>query len=134
MVALGVTDRAAREPPSVEVGDGAAFGMAQVTADIFRQAVAKRPGRAARLRGSLALQGTDYEFGTTVYFERERITVTGSADPHALIVIEGPVMALTKLGSGGHAGRTYLRREIRVRGVLRHPLLAIRTRRLLRTL
>jgi hypothetical protein len=130
-VALGVRRRAAGEPPSVEVGDGAASGIAQVTADLFGQASARRPGRAARLRGSLALQGTDHDFGTTVYFERERIRVTGSADPDALVVIEGPMMALAQLGSGGHALRACLRREVRVRGALRHPLLLIRTRRLL---
>lgn len=129
-----VTRRAPHEPPPVEVeaiGDGAAYGMAQVTAGVLRQASAKETRRAARLRGSLALQGTDHAFGVTVYFERERIRVTGRADPDALVVFEGPVMTLTKLGSGGHAVRTYVRREIRVRGLLRHPLLVIRARRLL---
>jgi len=131
-----VTRRDPREPPPIEVeveavGDGEAHGMAQVTAGVLRQASARQSRRAARLRGSLALQGTDHAFGVTVHFERERIRVTGHADPDALVVVEGPVMTLTKLASGGHAVRTCLRREVRVRGVLRHPLLVIRAHRLL---
>lgn len=129
-----MTRPAPREPPPVEVqaiANGPAYGMAQVTAGLLRQASAGHARRAARVRGSLALQGTDHAFGVTVYFERERIRVTGRADPEALIALEGPMMTLARLGSGGHALRVYLRREIRVRGVLRHPLLAIRVRRLL---
>lgn len=129
-----MTPRAPREPPPVEVqatANGAAYGMAQVTAGLLRQASAGDARRAARLRGSLALQGADYPFGVTIYFERERIRVSGHADPEALVAIEGPMMTLTRLGSGGHAVRAYLRREIRVRGALRHPLLVIGVRRLL---
>jgi len=122
--------RAACEPPPVEI-DGAAFGLAQVVAGMFRMAAAKRPQLAARLRGSLAFQGTDSEFGVTVHFERERIRVKGSADRDASVLIEGPMMTLTKLAAGDTEMRAYLRREIRLHGMLRHPLLLMRTRRLL---
>jgi hypothetical protein len=123
--------RRTREPPAIEIGDRAELGIVQMTAGLFAQASASRPGRARRLRGSLCFRGTDHRFATTVYFEGERIRVIGSADPDASVAIEGPMMTLAKLAGGGHALRGYFRREIKVRGALRHPLLLIRTRRLL---
>jgi hypothetical protein len=124
--------RRIREPPAIEIGDRAELGIVQMTAGLFAQASASQPKRATRLRGSLSFRGTDRRFATTVYFEGERIRVIGSADPDASVAIEGPMMTLAKLGGGGHALRGYLRNEIKVHGALRHPLLLIRTRRLLR--
>ena len=127
-------DAGAAKAPPIEVESGAAFSLAQVVAGLFREAGAKRPRRAARLRGSLALQITDHTSGATVYFERERIRVVGNLDPEASVLVEAPVMSFAKLGSRGYSTRAYLRREIKVRGMLRHPLLLSRVRGLLAAL
>lgn len=126
-----MTKAGTAEVPPVEVGSGAAFGLAQVIAGLFRQAAAKQPQRAARLRGTLGLQSSDHKSGVTVHFEGERIRVTGDVDPDAQLRIEGPVMTFGKLGSPVYAVRAYLRREIKVRGMLRHPVLLSRIRRFL---
>ncbi len=122
---------AGAEIPHVEVGSGTAFGLAQVIGGLFRQAAAQQPQRAAQLRGTLGLQSSDYSSGVTVHFEGERIRVTGDVDPDAQLRIEGPAMSFGKLGSPVYAVRAYLRREIKVRGMFRHPVLLSRIRRFL---
>jgi hypothetical protein len=109
--------------PSVEVGGGiTGFGFSQVVAGLLRQAAAKQPETAARLRGKLGLQSSDHESGVTVHFEGERIRVLGDVDPDVQLCIEAPVMSFGKLGSQSYATRAYLSREIRVKGMFRHPL------------
>jgi hypothetical protein len=118
--------------PTVEVGGGiAAFGFSQVVAGLLREAAAKQPREAAQLRGKLGLQSSDHKSGVTVHFEGERIRVVGDVDPDVELRIEGPVMSFGKLGSSAYAVRAYLRREIRVRGMFRHPLQLRRFRRFL---
>jgi predicted lipid carrier protein YhbT len=121
---------AAATAPPVEVEGGMAFGLAQVMAGVFRMASAKQPALAARIHGSLSFVGTDHKLGATVYFERDRIRVLGSPDPAASVVVEGPMAMLSGLTSGRSTVRAYLRREIKVRGLIRHPLLLHRVRRL----
>jgi predicted lipid carrier protein YhbT len=121
---------AAAAPPPVEVEGGMAFGLAQVMAGVFRMASVKQPALAARMHGSLSFVGTDHKLGATVYFERDRIRVLGSADPKASVVIEGPMTLLSGLTSGNNAARAFIRREIKVHGLIRHPLLLRRVRRL----
>lgn len=120
---------AAAAPP-VEVEGGLAFGLAQVIAGVFRMASANQPALAARLRGSLSFVGTDHKLGATVYFERDRIRVLGSPDHRASVVVEGPMTMLSGLTTGSGAVRAYMRREIKVHGLIRHPLLLRRVRRL----
>jgi hypothetical protein len=121
--------------PIVEVGGGiAAFGFSQVVAGLFRQAAARQPRQAAQLRGTLGLQSSDHKSGVTVHFEGERIRVVGDVDPDVQLRIEGPVMSFGKLGSQSYAIKAYLRKEIRVRGMLRHPMQLSRVRRFLASL
>ncbi len=118
--------------PAVEVGGGiAGFGFSQVVAGLFRQAAAQQPQMAAQLRGTLGLQSSDHKSGVTVHFEGERIRVVGDVDPDVQLRIEGPVMSFGKLGSQSYAIKAYLRREIRVRGMFRHPVQLRRIRRFL---
>jgi hypothetical protein len=118
--------------PPVEVGGGiAGFGLSQVVAGLFRQAAAKQPRQAAQLRGTLGLQTSDHASGVTVHFEGERIRVVGDIDPGVEIQIEGPVMSFGKLGSPSYATKAYLRREIKIRGMYRHPVKLSRIRRFL---
>lgn len=118
--------------PLVEVGGGiAGFGFSQVVAGLLRQAAAKQPQLAAQLRGTLGLQSSDHKSGVTVHFEGERIRVVGNVDPDVQLRIEGPVMSFGKLGSSSYAVKAYLRREIKVRGMFRHPVQLRRFRRFL---
>ena len=133
-MAVGVDGDEQPDAPRVEVQAGGVPGMAQIVGNLLGQAIYKQPRRAARIRGSLALRGTDRDAGVTTRFEGERVLVTGAADPDASVVIEGPLMTLAKLASGGHVVRAVLRREVRVRRALRHPLLLMRVRRLLKDL
>ena len=113
---------------------GPAFGMAQVIAGICRQAAAQNPQRASQLRGSIALQSSDYMSGATVVFEGERIRVLGDRDPGAPLLIEGPAMTFAKLGSPTYAVKAYLRREIKIRGMFRHPVQLAKLQRFLSVL
>lgn len=118
--------------PTVEVGGGiAGFGLSQVIAGLLRQAAAKQPRQATQLRTKLGLQTSDHTSGVTVHFEGERIRVTGDVDPDVQLRIEGPVMSFGKLGSMSYATKAYLRREIRIRGMYRHPFMLSRLRRFL---
>ena len=107
---------------------GPAFGMAQVISGLLRQASAQNPQRATELRGTVALQSSDYASGITIHFEGERIRVEAEKDPDALLLIEGPVLTFGKLGSFGYSAKAFLRRKIRIRGMLRHPLLLNKVR------
>ncbi len=129
--AAGKTSTAVKAP-TVEVGGGiAGFGFSQVVAGLVRQAAAKQPREAARLRGTIALQSSDHTSGVTVHFEGERIRVTGGVDPDVPLRIEGPAMSFSKLGSQSYSTKAYLRREIRVKGMFRHPIQLTRFRRFL---
>lgn len=109
--------------PPVEVGSGiAGFGLSQVIAGLLRQAAAKQPREAASLRATIGLQTSDHTSGVTVHFEGERIRVTGDVDPDVQLRIEGPVMSFGKLGDLGYATKAYLSREIKIRGMYRHPV------------
>lgn len=133
-MAVGVEDDEQPGAPRVEVQSGGIPGMAEVMGNVLGQAIFKHPRRAARIHGSLAFLASDRDVGVTVDFQGERVLVTGTPDPAASVVIEGPLMALMKIGSGGHATRVLLRREVRARRALRHPLLLMRVRRLMKDL
>lgn len=118
--------------PSVEIGGGiAGFGFSTVVAGLLRQAAAMQPEQAARLRGTIGLQSSDHTSGVTVHFEGEKIRVTGDVDPDVELRVEAPVMSIGKLGSLPFSTKSYLRREIRVHGMYRHPIQLNRFRRFL---
>jgi hypothetical protein len=107
--------------------------MAHVTVALMQGAVAKSPERARRLRGSFALWTTDYRTGVTIRFEGDRVLVDGVLADDAWIVIEGEALVLGRLGSGEHDLGAIRSGKVKVpwRGLLRHPLFALRLRRLL---
>jgi hypothetical protein len=118
--------------PPVEVGSGiAGFGLSTVIAGLLRQAAAKQPEAATRLRGTIGLQSSEHTSGVTVHFEGEKIRVTGDVDPDVELRIEGPVMSFGKLGSMTYATKAYLSREIKIHGMYRHPMKLNRLRRFL---
>lgn len=120
-------------PPPVEIGDPGSSGMAHVTVALMQSAVAKSPELARNLRGSFALWTTDYRTGVTVRFEGSRVRVDGVRADDAWIVIEGEALVLGRLGSGQHDLRAFRNGQVKLpwRGLLRHPLFALRLRRLL---
>lgn len=102
-----------------------------MVASLVGPALERNPRRAARIKGSLALKATDHNAGVTLRFDPGRVVVAGSVDADALVTIEAPLVVLGKLGQGRHAIGALRRREARVRGGLRHPLVLWRVRRLL---
>lgn len=118
--------------PPVEIGIGiAGFGLSTVIAGLLRQAAAKQPEEATRLRGTIGLQSSEHTSGVTVHFEGEKIRVTGDVDPDVELRIEGPVMSFGKLGDLSYATKAYLSREIKINGMYRHPFKLNRLRRFL---
>ncbi len=126
---MGVDEAA----PPVVVDDPGSAGMAYVTAQLMEKAVARAPELARRTRGSVALLTTDYRTGVTVRFEGSRVSVVGTCDEAAWLVVEGEAIALARLGSGAHDFGALRGGKVRVpvRGLIRHPLFALRLRRLL---
>lgn len=114
------------------VDEGASPGLAQMVAGVVGPALERDPKRASRIKGSLALKATDHDAGVTLRFEPARVVVAGAAETGALVTIAAPLMTLGALGQGGHAVGALWRREARVKGGLRHPLLLWRVRRLLK--
>jgi hypothetical protein len=118
-------------PPPVVVDDPGSAGMAHISASLMEKAVAAAPQLAGRMRGSFALWATDYRTGVTVRFEGSRVAIDGSRDDGAWLAIEGEALVLARLAGGEHDLGALRRGRVRVRGLARHPLFALRLRRLL---
>jgi hypothetical protein len=117
--------------PRVEVVDPGSAGIAYISQALMSKAVANSPELARKMRGSVAMWASDYRTGTTVSFEGDRVAIDGVCHDDAWIRVEGGAIMLAKLGGGVHDIDALLKRKVRVRGVLRHPLFALRLRRLL---
>ncbi len=117
--------------PPVVVDDPGSAGMAYVTAALMEKSVARAPELARRMRGSFTLWATDYRTGVTVRFEGSRVAIDGTRDDDAGLVIEGEALVLARLGGGDHDLGALRHGKVRVHGVVRHPLFALRLRRLL---
>ncbi len=120
------------EGPAVEVEPGKSAGMARMVAFLMEPAVLSNRSMVARMQGSLAFKVTDQNAGATIKFCRGRVEVKGDVDPDASITVEAPLLTLGALGEGSHAIRGLIRREIKLKGALWHPLLIIRLRKLMR--
>lgn len=120
-------------PPPVEVAADA-DAMAQLVAQVFASASKQEPRLAAKLRGALAMQLGASGPAFTVRFERSRIRVESGAAGDAQLRLEAALDALPMLTSPRQALRPLLRRQIRLRGLVRHPIVAMRLRRLLAAL
>ncbi len=130
---MGVDASNTTAPPPVVVDDPGTAGMAFVTAQLMEKAVARSPELASRIKGSFALWTTDYRTGVTVRFEGSRVSIIGKRVDDAWLVIEGGALALARLGGGDHSLATLRNGEIKVpvAGLIRHPVFALRLRRLL---
>jgi septum formation inhibitor MinC len=129
-VEVGVDGEASAAPPVV-VDDPGSAGMAYISASLMEKAVAGAPELASRMKGSLTLLATDYRTGVTIRFEGSRVAISGSVDARAWLAIEGEALVLARLGGGAHELGALRRGGVRVRGLARHPLFALRLRRLL---
>lgn len=118
-------------PPPVVVEDPGSAGMAYISASLMEKAVAAAPELARGMRGSFTLLATDYRTGVTIRFERSRVAIEGAVDERAWLAIEGEALVLARLGGGEHDLGALRRGQVRVRGLARHPLFALRLRRLL---
>ncbi len=116
----------------VEVDPGKSAGTARMVAFLMAPAVRRNRRMVARMQGSLAFKGTDQNAGATLKCHRGRVEVKGDVDPDASITIEAPLLTLGALGEGSHAIRGLIRREVKLKGALWHPLLIIRLRKLMR--
>jgi hypothetical protein len=117
--------------PPVVVDDPGSAGMAHISASLMEKAVAAAPQLARRMRGSFTLWATDYRTGVTVRFEGSRVAIAGRRDDGAWLAIEGEALVLARLAGGEHDLGALRRGRVRVRGLPRHPLFALRLRRLL---
>lgn len=126
---MGVDETA----PPVVVDDPGSAGMPFITAQLMEDAVSRSPKLARRMRGSVVMWTTDYRAGVTVRFEGPRVSIVGERADDAWLVVEGEAITLARLGSGDHGFRALRDGTVRVpvRGLLRHPLFALRLRRLL---
>jgi ubiquinone biosynthesis protein UbiJ len=120
-------------PPPVELAPGA-DAIAQMVAQVFASASKQEPRLAARLRGAVAMQTGAQGPAFTIHFEQSRIRVATGADGKAQLQLEAPLDALSSLTTGSRTLRALLSRRIRLRGVVRHPIIALRLRRLLSAL
>ena len=115
----------------VVVEDAGPAGMAHITVSLMKEAVSRAPDLARRMRGSVTLVLTDYRTAVTIRFEGSRVAIDGTPDDTAWLVIEGEALVLARLGGGAHDISALWNRKVRIRGVARHPLFALRLRRLL---
>jgi hypothetical protein len=117
--------------PPVVVDDPGSAGMAHISAALMEKAVSRAPELARRMRGSFTMRATDYNTAVTVRFEGSRVAISGTPAEHAWLVIEGEALVLARLGGGAHDLGALRHGKVRVRGLVRHPLFAMRLRRLL---
>jgi hypothetical protein len=117
--------------PPVVVGDPGSAGLAHISASLMEKAVSGAPQLARRMRGSFTLWAIDYRTGVTIRFEGSRVAIDGTPDASAWLAIEGEALVLARLAGGDHDLGALRRGRVRVRGLARHPLFALRLRRLL---
>lgn len=121
------------ESTSIKVEWGESPGMAQMVSALLRHPVETNPKLVRKMRGSLAMRATDREAGVTIGFKVGEVTITGTVDHKASVLIEAPILTLGKLGQGGHSVGSLFKGEAKVKGALRHPLFLMRARKLLQS-
>ncbi len=117
--------------PAIEIERGGSAGMVLIIRSLIESGINENPQLASKIRGSLTLLATDHGLGITIHFKPDRVKLSGDADLDAMVVIKAPLLTLGKLGEGGHAIRGLVKREVRVKGALHHPLLILRVKRLM---
>lgn len=126
--------------PQVTVDDGAAEnGLASMVAGLLEANVGSSPYKArvfSKMKGTVGLEATDAEVALTLVFDRGRCVVfdglregtaaTVRADSDSIVELSnvrivGGLPWLFDRAGRGVAGKV-LRKAIRIRGLLRHPV------------
>jgi hypothetical protein len=131
----------------VVLTDAEPNGLARMLAGLIESNLARRPERAALLRPAIVeVDAADADVAVTVRLDRERVRVSnGSATPHRDIRVRASGHDLLALSAAPlrlgfpdplrREGRAVLRRiasgQVRVSGMLRHPVVLSRFSRLL---
>jgi hypothetical protein len=126
--------------------DAEPSGLAEMLGGLIDQNLAAHPTRRRLLHPSVvAIEADDAGVGVTLRIDRDRVVVAEGADPAGAIGIHadsGRLLALVaaplRLGIPdpfSRAGRSLLssvvRRQVRIRGLARHPIQLIRLTKLL---
>ena len=133
--------------PEVVLADAEPNGLARMLAGLLEANLARRPERAALLRPSIVeVHAADAGVAVTVRLDRGRVRVSnGSAKPrrdvrvrasgHDLLALSAAPLRLGFPDPFRREGRAVLRRiasgQVRVSGMLRHPVVLSRFSRLL---
>ena len=131
---------------AVTYADAEPNGLASMLGRLIEQNLARDPRRRGLLRpATVALTATDAEVAVTLRVKRDRVEVANGVDARAHLVVATDSHRLLDLAAVPlqlglpdpltHRGRgvmgALLRRRLRVRGLLRHPLRLTRLNRLL---
>jgi hypothetical protein len=131
---------------SVTYADGEPNGLASMLGTLIEQNLARDPARRRLLRPSVVtLTATDADVGVTLRIGGDGVEVANGADPRPHLAVLTDAHRLLDLAAvplrlglpdpltapGREVLRALLARRLRVRGLLRHPLLLMRLNRLL---
>ena len=132
---------------TVRLTDPEPNGLASIVADLLRANLEREPGRS-RLLGpdaSFTISAPDIALATTVRFGQGDVEITNGGDAAAAVKVRADARTLLELSSVPlrlgfpdafrPAGREILgklrSKQLRVRGLLRHPVMVSRLNRLL---
>jgi hypothetical protein len=133
-------------PPPVEYLDAEPSGLAAMIGGLIEGNLAAHPDRVALLKPAVVgIVATDAGVAITVRLSRSRITVADGLLGRPQLVVEADSETLTELTSsplrlgfpdamtpeGREVTGKLLRRDLRVRGLVRHPAIVSRLNRLL---
>lgn len=131
---------------SVTFGDAEPNGLASMLGTLIEQNLARDPARHRLLRPAVVtLTASDAGVGATLRIGRGEVEVANGTDPHAQLAVSTDAHRLLELAAvplrlalpdvltarGREVVASLLRGRLRVRGLLRHPLLMTRLNRLL---
>lgn len=131
---------------SVTFGDEEPNGLASMLGTLIEQNLTRDPVRRRLLRPALVtLTATDAGVGVTLRIGRGEVQVANGTDPHPQLIVSTDSHRLLDLAAvplrlalpdiftarGREVVASVLRGRLRVRGLLRHPLLLTRLNRLL---
>lgn len=133
---------------SVTFADAEPDGLASMLGTLIEQNLARDPPRRRLLQpGVVTLTATDIGVAATLHFASSGVRVANGTDPHAQLDVSTDARRLLDLAAvplrlglpdiltagGREVLRCILQGRVRVRGLLRHPLLLTRLNRLLST-
>jgi hypothetical protein len=131
---------------SVHLVDAEPNGLASLLGDLLQQNLERNPALARDLRpASFSIEAADVGLAVTIRTDRGSVSITNGAHPSAEVAVRTDAITLLELSSAPlrlglpdpmkREGRAVigmlLRRRLRVRGLLRHPVKLGRLSRLL---